>query len=119
MRFPWWFNDKSAENGRSRSWLAVIVMGIVMGAGCADGVKLVQEQEHGGVVVYPFKDGQGPLLSSFRTEALAIIRRKCGDRSYEILREGEAKGRTRIVSLIEGREEMIHERRWGIEFQCR
>lgn len=88
-------------------------------ASCADGVKLVQEQEQGGVVVYPFKEGQGPLLSSFRSEALAIIRQKCGGRSYEILREGEAKGRTRIVSPIEGQEEMIHERRWGIEFQCR
>ncbi|MFN3680905.1 MAG: hypothetical protein ACK4VP_02520 [Nitrospira sp.] len=96
-----------------------MVMVVVMGAGCAEGVKLVREQEHGGVVVYPFKEGQGPLLSSFRTEALAIIRQKCGGRSYEILREGEAKGRTRIVRLIEGQEEMIHERRWGIEFRCR
>ncbi|MCP9446965.1 MAG: hypothetical protein NNA22_05260 [Nitrospira sp.] len=87
--------------------------------GCADGVKLVQEQENGGVVVYPFKEGQGPLLSSFRAEALAVIRRKCGDRSYDILREGEAKGRARVVSPIEGQEEVIQERRWGIQFQCR
>lgn len=91
----------------------------ILCAGCTDGVKLVQEHEQGGVVIYPFKEGQGPLLSSFRSEALTVIRQKCGGRSYEILREGEAKGRTRIVRPIEGQEEMIHERRWGIEFQCR
>ncbi|MCP9438751.1 MAG: hypothetical protein NNA20_04630 [Nitrospira sp.] len=91
----------------------------VLFAGCADGAKLVQEQENGGVVVYPFKEGQGPLLSSFRTEALAVIRQKCGERSYDILREGEAKGRTRVVSPLEGQEEVIQERRWGIQFQCR
>ncbi|MCS6896966.1 MAG: hypothetical protein NZM29_03250 [Nitrospira sp.] len=87
--------------------------------GCADGVKLVQEQENGGVVVYPFKEGQGPVLSSFRAEALAIIREKCGGRSYDIVREGETKGRARVVSPIEGQEEVIRERRWGIQFQCR
>jgi hypothetical protein len=96
---------------------AAVAMGILL-AGCADGAKLVQEDDHGGVVVYPFKEEQGPLLSPFRTDALAIITHKCG-RSYTIVREGEAKGRSRIVSPVEGTEEVVRERRWGIRFQCK
>lgn len=86
--------------------------------GCADGVKFVQEHENGGVVVYPFRGDQGSLLSSFRTEALALIQEKCGARSYTIVREGEAQGRSRVVNPIEGQAEVIEERRWGIQFQC-
>ena len=86
---------------------------------CADGVKFVQEHENGGVVVYPFKGDQGYLLSSFRQEALALLQEKCGTRSYTIVREGEAQGRSRVVSPIEGQEEVIQERRWGIQFQCK
>lgn len=87
-------------------------------AGCVDGAKLIQEHENGGVVVYPFKGEQGSLLSAFRKEALAVIQKKCGGRSYTIVREGETKGRTRVVSPIEGQEEVIEERRWGIQFRC-
>jgi hypothetical protein len=85
---------------------------------CADGVKFVQEHENGGVVVYPFRGDQGSLLSSFRQQALALIQEKCGTRSYTIVREGEAQGRSRVVSPMEGQEEVIQERRWGIQFQC-
>ena len=92
---------------------------VLIVAGCADGAKLVQEHEKGGVVVYPFKGEHGSLLSSFRKEALAIIKEKCGGELYDIIREGEAKGRARVVSPIEGQEEVIHERRWGVQFQCR
>jgi len=88
-------------------------------AGCADGAKLVQEYSNGGVVIYPFKGEQGSLLSAFRTEALAIIKEKCGGGMYDIVREGETKGRARVVSPIDGQEEVIHERRWGIQFQCK
>jgi hypothetical protein len=87
--------------------------------GCVDGAKLIQEHENGGVVVYPFKGEQGSLLSTFRKEALAVIDKKCGERSYAIVREGETKGRMRVVSPIEGQGEVIEERRWGIQFQCR
>jgi hypothetical protein len=87
--------------------------------GCVDGAKLIQEHENGGVVVYPFKGEQGSLLSAFRKEALAVIDKKCGDRSYAIVREGETKGRMRVISPVEGQEEVIEERRWGIQFQCR
>jgi hypothetical protein len=101
--------------GWSRVAAAAMVLNLV---GCADGAKIVQEYETGGVVVYPFKGEQGSLLSSFRKDALAIMKEKCGG-SYDIVREGEAKGRARVVSPIEGQEEVIHERRWGIQFQCK
>jgi hypothetical protein len=95
---------------------AVAVVSTVVG--CADGAKLIQEHENGGVVVYPFKGDQGSLLSAFRKEALAVIQKKCGARSYTLVREGETKGRTRVVSPIEGQVEVIEERRWGIQFRC-
>ena len=88
-------------------------------SGCADGVKMIQEHETGGVVIYPFKGEQGALLSAFRSDALAIMKEKCGGGSYNIVREGETKGRARVVAPIEGQEEIIQERRWGIQFQCK
>jgi hypothetical protein len=101
-------------------WSSVMVAAMVSTfVGCVDGAKLIQEHENGGVVVYPFKGEQGSLLSAFRKEALAVIDKKCGERSYAIVREGETKGRMRVISPIEGQEEVIEERRWGIQFQCR
>ena len=97
----------------------VAMIGVLTLVGCADGVKFVQEHESGGVVVYPFRGDQGSLLSSFRQEALALMQEKCGARSYTIVREGEAQGRSRVVSPIEGQAEVIEERRWGIQFQCK
>ncbi|MDF0645763.1 MAG: hypothetical protein P0111_17185 [Nitrospira sp.] len=87
-------------------------------AGCAEGAKLVQDNGDSGVVVYPFKADQGAMLSSFRTEALGLIKEKCGG-LYTIVREGEAKGRARIVGAVQGSQEMVRERRWGIEFRCK
>lgn len=91
---------------------------IVVLVGCAEGAKLVQEREDGGIVTYPFKGEQGSMLSSFRQDALARMKEKCGG-SYSIIQEGETKGRTRIVSPVEGAQEIIQERRWGIQFQCK
>jgi hypothetical protein len=101
-------------------WSRVVAVAVVWTlVGCGDGAKLIQEHETGGVVVYPFKGEQGSLLSVFRKEALEIVDKKCGERSYTIVREGETKGRIRVVRPIEGQEEAIEERRWGIQFQCR
>ncbi len=86
-------------------------------AGCADGAKFLQETDQGGVVVYPFKGEQGAMLSSFRKDALDLMKEKCGGK-YKILREGEAKGRAHVAGHIEGGKEMVQERRWGIEFRC-
>ena len=99
-------------------WSSLAVLFVIALAGCAEGAKLVQEREDGGVVTYPFKGEQGSMLSSFRQDALALIKEKCGG-PYVIVREGETKGRSRMVSPVEGAQEVIQERRWGIEFQCK
>ena len=100
-------------------WLfAVAAMVSLLQGGCADGVKIVQEHDMGGVVIYPFKEGQGPMLSAFRKEGLDLMNQKCKGGSYSIVREGEAKGRTRVVSPLDGAQEVVEERRWGIQFEC-
>ncbi|MBS0152040.1 MAG: hypothetical protein JSR31_13960 [Nitrospira sp.] len=102
------------------SWLfTVATTGALLLGGCADGAKIVQEHDMGGVVIYPFKEGQGPMLSSFRKEGLDLMNEKCKDKSYVIVREGEAKGRTRVVSPLDGAQELVEERRWGIQFECK
>ncbi len=102
------------------SWVkTAVVMACLAVGGCADGAKLVQQHDTGGVVIYPFKEGQGPILSSFRKDALDLMKEKCTDRSYSIIREGEAKGRSRVVSPLEGAQELVEERRWGIQFECK
>lgn len=103
-----------------KSWVFPIatMVCLVLG-GCAEGAKIVQEHAGGGVVIYPFKDVQGPMLSSFRKEGLDLMKEKCKGGTYTILREGEAKGRTRVVTPLDGAQEAIEERRWGIQFECR
>lgn len=96
----------------------VVVVGMAL-SGCADGAKLMQEHDRGGVVIYPFKDGQGPMLSAFRNDALDVMKKKCQAGSYSIVREGETKGRTRVVSPLDGVQEVVEERRWGIQFECK
>ena len=78
---------------------------------------MIQEQDAGGVVVYPFKGEQGYMLSSFRKDAIALIQKKCGN-AYTITREGETKSRSRVDGTIQGSQEVVQERRWGIEFHC-
>ena len=85
-------------------------------AGCAEGVKLAQDTESGGVVTYPFKEN-GHLLSPFCKEAFKMIDQRCHG-SSRIVREGETKGRSRINENAGGAEE-IKERRWGILFECK
>jgi hypothetical protein len=99
-------------------WSSLAVLFVIVLVGCAEGAKLVQEKEDGGVVVYPFKGEQGSMLSSFRNDALVLMKEKCSG-PYTIVREGETKGRSRIASPIEGAQEIVQERRWGIQFQCK
>ena len=99
-------------------WSILVVLFVLALVGCGEGAKLIQEREDGGVVAYPFVGEQGPMLSSFRREALALMKEKC-DGPYIIVREGETKGRTRTVSPVAGAEEIVQERRWGIEFRCK
>jgi hypothetical protein len=99
-------------------WSSLAVLLALTLAGCGEGAKLLQEREDGGIVAYPFTGEQGEMLSSFRTDALALMKEKCGG-PYTIVREGETKGRTRIVSPVPGSEEIVRERRWGMQFQCK
>jgi hypothetical protein len=99
-------------------WSSLAILFLITLAGCGEGAKLLQEKEDGGVVAYPFIGEQGPMLSSFRTDALALMKEKCGG-PYTIVQEGETKGRSRIVSPMPGAEEVVQERRWGIQFQCK
>jgi hypothetical protein len=101
-----------------KTWSSVGWVLVLMLAGCAEGAKLAQRSQDGGVVTYPFKPDQGPMLSSFRSDALTLMTQTCGG-TYTIVREGEAKGRARVVGGIEGGQEVVRERRWGIEFRCR
>jgi hypothetical protein len=99
-------------------WSSLAILFVITLAGCADGAKLIQEREDGGVVIYPFREEQGSMLSSSRTDALALMKEKCGG-PYTIVREGETKERSRIVSTVEGVQEIVQERRWGMQFQCK
>ncbi len=102
---------------KNRSRAGLLAFSLVIG-GCAEGAKLLQETENGGVVVYPYKGEQGSLLSSFRQDALRLAAKKCAG-LYSIVREGETKGRSRVAGAVEGSQEIVHERRWGIQFQCK
>ena len=101
-----------------KSWSSLAGVILLVLAGCAEGAKVAHRSENGGVVTYPFKADQGPMLSSFRKDALALMKDACGG-SYAIVREGETKGRTHVVGGIEGGQEVVRERRWGIEFRCK
>lgn len=79
---------------------------------------MVQEHERGGIVVYPLKGTQSAVLSPFRKDALALIREKCGG-TYTMVREGEVKGRVRLAGAVEGAQEIVRERRWAIQFECK
>ena len=101
-----------------KMWSSLAILFFIGLAGCGEGAKLLQESDGGGIVAYPFTGEQGSMLSSFRTDALALMKEKCGG-PYSIVREGETKGRTRIISPVPGAEEAVQERRWGIQFQCK
>jgi hypothetical protein len=101
-----------------KNWSSLgCALALILG-GCAEGARLAHDSGDGGVVTYPFKGDQGYMLSSFRNDALVLMKDTCGG-AYTIVREGEVKGRTRVAGAIEGGQEVVRERRWGIEFRCR
>jgi hypothetical protein len=101
-----------------KNWSSLALALVLILFGCAEGAKLAQRSAEGGVVTYPIKGDQSPMLSSFRKDALGLMKDACGG-SYAIVREGETKGRARVVGGIEGGQEVVRERRWGIEFRCK
>ncbi|MCE7976975.1 MAG: hypothetical protein DYH03_07465 [Nitrospira sp. NTP1] len=107
--------DKSPMK-RWSSW-TVLTVSLVL-ASCGEGALLVKDNAGGGVVVYPYRAEQGTLLSSFRREAVRLMEQKCPG-GYAIVREGETKGRLRQASPVAGSSDVVEERRWGIQFQCK
>lgn len=99
----------------SRAGLALLSTALF---GCGDGAMMVKELDNGGVVVYPYRAEQGNLLSSFRKEAVRLMEQKCPG-GHTIVREGETKGRLRQASPVAGSSDVVEERRWGIQFQCK
>ncbi len=85
--------------------------------GCGEGEKLEQATDRGGVVTYPYKEQVGSMATKFRSDALHVIEEHCKG-GYAIVREGEAKGRSRVVEN-QGIPEIVSEHRWGIEFRCK
>jgi hypothetical protein len=101
---------------KKRSSILLLVLWGLMG-GCSEGAKLIQATDRGGVVTYPYKPQSGSLTTRFRSEALHVMEDHCKG-GYTIVREGEAKGRSRMVEN-QGVSEMVDEHRWGIQFQCK
>ena len=99
-----------------RAGVALIVaMGFVMG-GCGGGVQVIRESPDSGVVRYLYKGNDGHLSTSKRTEAFDKIREFCRG-PYQVLKEGQTKGRQRVVEGMGGTE-VVTEDWWGIRFQC-
>jgi hypothetical protein len=102
-----------------KSWSSKTVLAAsLLLASCGEGALLVKDSDDGGVVAYPYRAEQGNLLSSFRKEAVRLMQQKC-PRGYSIVREGETKGRLRQASPVAGSSDIVEERRWGIQFQCK
>ncbi len=101
-----------------KSWSSLIAMAGLLFLGCVEGAKLVSETDSGGIVVYPYKSELGPATSPFRPEAIRLIEQRCR-KGYHILREGETKGRNRVIESAGGIPEVVAERRWGIQFTCK
>ena len=100
----------------SRAGVAfVVAMGFVMG-GCGGGVQVIRESPDSGVVRYLYKGNDGHLSTSKRTEAFDKIREFCRG-PYQVLKEGQTKGRQRVVEGMGGTE-VVTEDWWGIRFQC-
>lgn len=86
-------------------------------AACAGGATLLQQTERGGIAAYPYVPQRGPMVSSFRRDALKLMDEHCRGR-YRIVREGEARGRDRVTSTAPGSEEVVRDYRWGIQYEC-
>lgn len=102
-----------------KNWSSPIGLAVyLLLAGCGDGAILVKDSDRGGVVVYPYRPEQGTLLSSFRQDAMRLMNQKCPG-GHTIVREGETKGRLRQASPIAGSSDVVEERRWGVQFECK
>lgn len=84
---------------------------------CAGGATLMQQTDRGGIAAYPYVPQRGPMVSSFRRDALRLMDEHCHGR-YRIVREGEARGRDRVSTTAPGAEEIVRDYRWGMQYEC-
>ena len=106
------------DTARWNRWSSAYILALcVLSIGCSEGAKLVQATDRGGVVTYPYKEQIGSMTTRFRSEAVHLMEEHCKG-NYTIVKEGEAKGRTRIAET-QGTPEIVTEHRWGIQFQCK
>ena len=91
---------------------------LLMATGCAEGAKLAQVTETGGVATYPLKKDRESIYSPFRGDALKLIEQQCGGR-YTIVREGETKGHSYASGREGGDDEVASRRFWGLQFKCK
>ena len=99
-------------------WSRVNVFLVLIGSlsGCGEGVQIVRESANAGVVRYFYQEYQGHLLSPNRARALEEMKKFC-QKSVQVIREGPAQSRKRVVEGIGGGD-VIEERWWGIRFRC-
>jgi hypothetical protein len=101
--------------GWSRGLILVLLLA---GVGCAEGAKLVQVTDTGGIVTYSLKkDSESIYSSPYRAEAIKLIEDHCQG-AYLIVREGETKGESRM-SNVEGEDTVVTRRFWGLQFRCK
>jgi len=100
----------------TRRLLRLLFLLMVPLVGCSQGATLVRETDNGGVVTFIYKEDRGgPTLSTYRKDAIDIMRKKC-PQGYTIVKEGETRGET-AVSSLEGTEDQVT-RRWAFQFRC-
>ena len=101
-----------------KTWSSLVCVLVLCAAGCARGQSWPNANQDGGVVTYPFKGDQGHMLSSFRKDALAAderhVWRRLSDCARRRSERTSARGRR-----YRGGQEIVRERRWGIEFRCK
>ena len=100
-----------------KTWSSLVCVLVLCAAGCAEGAKLAQANQDGGVVTYPFKGDQGHMLSSFRKDALAADERHVWRRLSDCARRRSERTSARGRRLLR-RTEIVRERRWGIRVRC-
>ncbi len=94
----------------------IVLLLLVFLVGCGEGVQVIGESKTSGVVQYIYREYQGYLLSPRRTDAMEEAQKFCGG-PVQILREGPAPGRKRVVEGVGGGD-VIEETWWSIRFHC-
>ncbi len=78
---------------------------------------MVREGDRRGVMMYFYKGTNGQMLTPLRGKAFQKIREFCRG-PFNVVREGETKGRQRVVESVVGGSEIVVEKWWGIRFRC-